>query len=71
MPKCVMFGELVGGEGCMGGQEKEWIRCLLDDLQSFRCQSRPVDDCNPGQGGMAQDGETRVGTFHGERDRCG
>ena len=23
LPKCVMFGELVGGAGCLGGQEKE------------------------------------------------
>ena len=23
LPKCAMFGELVGGAGCMGGQEKE------------------------------------------------
>ena len=22
LPKCVMFGELVGGAGCVGGQEK-------------------------------------------------
>ena len=24
-PKCVMFGELVGGAGCGGGQEKERV----------------------------------------------
>ena len=23
LPKCVMFGELVGGAGCVGGQDKE------------------------------------------------
>ena len=34
-PKCVMFGELVGGAGCMGGQEKEWMGCFLDDLRVF------------------------------------
>ena len=34
LPKCVMFGELVGGAGCVGGQEKEWMRCLLDDLRA-------------------------------------
>ena len=38
--------------------------------QSFRYQGRPVDDCNPGRGGMTQDGGTRGGTFHGEMDRC-
>ena len=35
MPKCVMFGEMVGGTGCVGGQEKEWIGCFLDDLRAF------------------------------------
>ena len=32
---CVMFGGLVGGAGCVGGQEKEWMRCFLDDLRAF------------------------------------
>ena len=35
LPKCVMFGELVGGAGCVGGQEKEWMGCFLDDLRAF------------------------------------
>ena len=26
----VMFGELVGGAGCVGGQEKEWMGYFLD-----------------------------------------
>ena len=33
--KCVMFGELLGGAGCVGGQEKEWLGCFLDDLRAF------------------------------------
>ena len=33
--KCVMFGKLVGGEGCVGSQEKEWMGCFLDDLRAF------------------------------------
>ena len=37
---------------------------------SFRYQRRPVDDCSPGRGGMAQDGGTRGETFHCEMDRC-
>ena len=24
LPKCIMFGELVGGAGCVRGQGKEW-----------------------------------------------
>ena len=31
--------------------------------QSFRHQRRPVDDCSPGRGEMAQNGRTRGGTF--------
>ena len=35
LPKCVMFGELVGGAGCVGGQEEEWMGCFLDNLRAF------------------------------------
>ena len=35
LPKCVMFGEMVGGVGCVGGQEKEWMGCFLDDPRVF------------------------------------
>ena len=35
LPKCVMFGELMGGAGCVGGQGKEWMGCFLDDLRAF------------------------------------
>ena len=33
--ECVMFGEMVGGAGCVGGQEKEWMGYFLDDLRDF------------------------------------
>ena len=33
--KCVMFGEMIGGAGCVGGQEKEWMGYFLDDLRAF------------------------------------
>ena len=35
LPKYVMLGELVGGAGCVEGQEKEWMGCFLDDLRAF------------------------------------
>ena len=35
LPKCVMFGELVGGAGCVGGQEKERMGCFVDGLRAF------------------------------------
>ena len=25
----------MGGAGCVGGQEKKWMGCLLDDLRDF------------------------------------
>ena len=35
LPKCGIFGELVGGAGCVGGQENKWRGCFLDDLRAF------------------------------------
>ena len=35
LPRCVMFDEMAGGTGCVEGQEKEWMECLLDDLRAF------------------------------------
>ena len=35
LPKCVMFGETVRAASCVGGQEKEWMGCFLDDLRAF------------------------------------
>ena len=35
LPKCVMFGEMVRGAGCVGGQEKGWMGCFLDDLRAL------------------------------------
>ena len=35
LPKCVTFEESVGGAGCVGDQEKEWMVCFLDDLRPF------------------------------------
>ena len=35
LPKCVVFGEMMRGVGCVGGQEKEWMGCFLDDLRAF------------------------------------
>ena len=66
LPKCMMFGELVWGVGCVGDQEKERMGCFLTISQSFRHQRRPVDDCSPRRGGIAQDAGTRGGMLYGE-----
>ena len=35
LAKCVMFGEMLGVAGCVGGQEKEWMGRFVDDLRAF------------------------------------
>ena len=36
LPKCVVFGELVGRAGSVEGQEEEWMGCFLDGpLKAF------------------------------------
>ena len=70
LPKCVVFGELVGGAGCVRVQEKRVDGVFPGRSLSFRYQRRPVDNCSPGRGGMTQDGGTRGRIFHGEMDRC-
>ena len=59
-----------GGRGLRGGPGKRVDEVFPGRPQSFRHRCRPVDDCSPGRGGMAQDGGTRGGTFHGEMDHC-
>ena len=60
----------VGGRGLCGGPGKRLDGVFPGRPQSFRHQRRPLDDCNPGRGGIAQNGKTRGGTFHGKMDRC-
>ena len=35
LPQRVMFGEFVGGEGYSGGQEKDWMDHLKEDMSVF------------------------------------
>ena len=37
LPKYVIFRELVGGAGCVEGQENEWMGFFLDDLRALSC----------------------------------
>ena len=59
-----------GGRGLCGGPGKRVDGVFPGRHQSFRHQRRPVDDCSPGRGEMAQNGRTRGGTFYGKMDRC-
>ena len=63
LPKCVVFGEMVDGAGCVGGPGKIVDGMFPGRPQSFRHQRRTVDDCSPGRGGVAQDGGTRAEHF--------
>ena len=58
-----------GGRGLCRGPEKRADGVFRGRRQNFRHQRRPVDDCSPGRGGMAQDSGTRGGTFRGEMIR--
>ena len=58
------------GAGCVGGAGKRVDGVFPGQPQSFRHQRRPVDDYSLGRGGMAQNGGTRGGSFHGEMDGC-
>ena len=73
LPTCLKFRQLTGGgRGLRGGgqgKERRVDGVFPGGPQCFRYQRRPVDDCSPGRGGMAQDGGTRGGVFHGEIDR--
>ena len=70
LPKCAMFGELVGGAGCVGSQKKEWTGCFLDGPRAFGINADHWTTAAQDEGGMAQDGGRRGGTFHGEMARC-
>ena len=57
LPKCVMFGELVGGAGCVGGQEKEWMGCFLDDLKAFGINADQWTTAAQDEGGWGRTAE--------------
>ena len=56
------------GAGCVGGQEKEWMGCFLDDLRAFDFNAYQWTNVARDERGMAQDGGTRGGMFRGEMD---
>ena len=58
------------GRGLCRGPGKRVDGVFPAISQSFRHQRRPLDDCSPGRGEMAQNDRTRGGTFHSEMDRC-
>ena len=72
LPKYVMFGELMGGRGLCGGQKKERIKFILDDLRAFGIINADQWTTTVQDEGecMVQHGGTGGGKFHGEMGRC-
>ena len=57
LPKCVMFGKLMGGACCVGGQEKEWMGCFLDDLRAFGINADHLTTAAQDEGGWRRTAE--------------
>ena len=67
--KCEMFGEMVGGAGCVGGQEKEWMGCFLDDLKAFGINADQWTTAAQDQGEWRRTAEQGAQHYNGEMDR--
>ena len=48
--RCVMFGEMVKGADCVGGMEKEWMGCFMDDLRAFSINADQWTTAAQGEG---------------------
>ena len=70
LPKCVVFVEMVGGASCVGGQEKEWMGCFLDDLRAFGINADQWTTAAQDEGEWRRTAEQGAVTFHGKMDRC-
>ena len=70
-PKCVMFGELVGGADCAGGgQDTEWMGCFLDGLRAFGINADQWTTAAHKARGYSAGRRSKDETFHGEMDHC-
>ena len=69
LPKCVMFGEMVGGADYVEGQGKEWMGCFLDDLRTFGINADQWTTAAQDEGEWRRTAEQGA-KFHGEMDRC-
>ena len=63
LPKCAMFGDLVGGAGCVGGQNKRWMGCFLDDLRAFGINADQWTTATQDEGECRRTAEQGAGHF--------
>ena len=63
LPRCVIFAELVVGAGCVGGQEKEWMGCLLDDFRALAINADQWTTAAQDGGGWRRTAEQGVERF--------
>ena len=58
-----LFGEIVGGARCVGGQEKEWMECFLDDLRAFGINANQWTTAAQDEGRWRRTAEQRAEHF--------
>ena len=63
LPKCVMFGEIIGGQG------KEWMGCFLDDLRAFGINADQWTTAAQDEGEWRRTAEQGA-RHYGTMDRC-
>ena len=71
LPECVIFVELVGGAGCVGGQKEEWMGCLLADLRAFGISADQWTIEAQDEREWRKTEEEEAERAHGEMDHCG
>ena len=63
LPKCVMFRELVGGAGCVGGAGQIMDGCFLDDLRAFGIKADQRTTAAQDEGKWRRTAEQRAERF--------
>ena len=70
LPNNVMFGELVGGAGCVGGRKKSPWGVSCGTTSELSASTPTSGRLQPRTRGNDARRGTRGGTFHGEINRC-
>ena len=54
----------------MGGQEKQWMGCFVDDLRAFGINADQWTTVAQDEREWRRAAQEEGGTFHGQMDRC-